>query len=303
MIIVKIFGGLGNQMFQYAFGKALSLKLNRKLMIDKSYFNKENYPFDLHPTYYPYLLDKYHIDEGYVSSVCSKYGKLMSKKRAYLIINPIIERLGLNTKYPMLLTKRNYAYETVMNSSFIYLNGYWQNQEKIIARYQNKIRNALTPNNISGESQKLVKKMGSENSVSIHFRKGDYLSNPKFSAVYADCSVDYYNKAMKIIEEKTSGPTYYIFSDNYGWVRENIKIRANMVLMDYDIQDHEQLYLMSQCKHNIIANSSYSWWGANLNQNVNKVVICPKEWVKTNKGAEFVDFDLKDRIPKDWVLS
>lgn len=279
MIIIKIFGGLGNQMFQFAFGKALSHKLGQKLLIDRTYYDKENYPFDLHSAYYPYLLNKYNISEEYASRFICKYGNTVSKKKLYQLINPINRAFRLYGRLPIIFTKKNFSLSGIRMVPNSYLTGFWQNH-KIIKDVVGELTSSFTPKAILPKTETIKKRMQDENSVSVHFRKGDYLSNPRFLSTYTNLTPNYYIKAMHFIERKVHNPVYYIFSDNYDWVRENIPLANNMVLMDCSIPDYEQLYLMTFCKNNIMANSSFSWWGAFLNINEQHYTICPKQWFK-----------------------
>ena len=289
LIIIKIFGGLGNQMFQYAFGKALSLKYNRKLFIDKSYFDEENYPYDLHPDHYPYKLDLYNIHDEFISNTISKYQKLISQKRLYKLSNPLANIFA--KKLPVYLNKRNFTFDNLEKTNYAFLDGYWQGDE-MKEYFREEILKSFTLKNSSEITNQVISEINTSNSVSIHFRKGDYLSNPKFYSVFAECSVDYYKKAMNKINETVDNPKYFIFSDNINWVKQNLHITDDMSIIEDDIIDHEQQYLMTQCKHNIIANSSFSWWGAWLNKYDNKIVIGPQNWFKNIERSNDVYYPI-----------
>jgi hypothetical protein len=294
MIIIKIFGGLGNQMFQYAFGKALSLKYNRKLFIDKSYFDEENYPYDLHSNHYPYKLDLYNIHEDFIPSTISKYQKIISLKRLYKLTNPLVNHFAKNL--PVYFNKRNFTFNNLKKTNYAFLNGHWQNYD-IIVDYKNEIRKIFELRDITEKAKQTLDDINLSNSISVHFRKGDYLSNPKFKAVYAHCNADYYRNAMVKIRGKVDNPKYFIFSDNMDWVKNNINISDNMYFVSDAVSDYEQQYLMSQCKNNIIANSSFSWWGAWLNKYDNKIVIAPKKW--------FANFERDNDVfyPINWTIA
>ena len=111
----------------------------------------------------------------------------------------------------------------------------------------------------------------------MHIRRGDYVSNSKSNSIHGTCSLEYYREAVKIINEKYKNSIFFVFSDDISWKKENLLIQ-NAVYIDNKTIPHEDIYLMSLCKYNITANSSFSWWGAWLNQNKNKVVIAPKKW-------------------------
>lgn len=293
MIIIKIFGGLGNQMFQYAFGKALSLKYNRELVIDKSYFEKENHPFDLHPTYYPYKLGLYNMDCEFVSRNISKYTRFIKQKRMYYLANPLMSLPIIRKHIPEYFCKRNFNFNKLEKTKNAYLEGFWQKYE-LLDEFKAIIRNELTlPNNLI-KNRKLLNQVKTSNSVAVHFRLGDYVSNPKFAAVFVQCSLNYYKKAMDYLNEKLNAPTFFIFSDTINSVKVNLKTDSDLVFIDNEDADHEHLYIMSQCKHNIIANSSFSWWGAWLNDNPEKIVIAPEKWFKDEKRLHEIYY------PNEW---
>jgi len=122
-----------------------------------------------------------------------------------------------------------------------------------------------------------------KNSCSIHIRRGDYTSNVN-SNIHGTCSLEYYKKATEYMQNKYKDIYYYIFSDDITWVKENLKLE-NAVYIESEEKriPHEDIYLMSLCSNNIIANSSFSWWGTWLNNNLNKTVIAPKRWFEDNK--------------------
>jgi hypothetical protein len=150
---------------------------------------------------------------------------------------------------------------------------------------------------LSGESEMLSVKIKNEESVSIHVRRGDYISIPKNNELYETCSESYYSEAMNLVKAKFPNAVFYVFSDEPEWFRKNVKVNVPLVYVTHNVgeKSYEDLILMSQCKHNIIANSSFSWWGAWLNDNKNKVVIAPQKWFKDKSK------DTKDLIPQKWI--
>jgi hypothetical protein len=132
-------------------------------------------------------------------------------------------------------------------------------------------------------------------SVSIHVRRGDYVNNPKVNEYHGSLQSDYYLKAIEVINNKVSDSKFYIFSDDIEWVRDNMFGDLNAVFVK-TTSDEEDMYLMSKCKHNIIANSSFSWWGAYLNSNESKLVVAPVQWFK---NAEMNEKTL-DLVPTNW---
>jgi hypothetical protein len=291
MIIIKIFGGLGNQMFQYSFGKALSIMLKRKLIIDKSYFEPQNYPFDLHP-YYPYKLDLYNIKDDFAPRMISTYQNIIQKKNIYSYLNPLFLKYFENV--PVFFNKDNFLNDDMKKTKTAFLTGFWQN-DVLKEKHRDIITKSLTLKEISKNSKELLKKIKDSNSVSIHFRKGDYISNPIFKKVYANCDLSYYDSAIKKIKGQVNNPQFYLFTDNQKWLETNFKLKNNMHMIDKSIYDHEQQFLFSKCKHSIIANSSFSWWGAWLNDFYNKLVIRPQNWFNDPNRKNDIYF------PNKWI--
>ena len=121
------------------------------------------------------------------------------------------------------------------------------------------------------------------NSCSLHIRRGDYISNSKSHAIHGTCNLKYYKEAIKIIKEKYQNPTFFIFSDDPTWTKDNLVLN-NAIYINHNCLPHEDIYLMSLCKNNITANSSFSWWGAWLNRNDSKTIIAPKQWFVTKEN-------------------
>ena len=258
MIIVRILGGLGNQMFQYAYAKALSLD-GYDVKLDLSKIKK----YKLHGGY---QLDKYKIDlevADAVSVLLGKIGIKKSKKEKNLLFDDNLKSL----------------------KGHEYVKGYFQTE-----KYFKEIRSTLLSEfvinqNVSLETDKIAEKIKSlKNSCSLHIRRGDYISDKKSNSVHGTCDLDYYKRAIEIMNSKHSKIPFFVFSDDISWTKENLKIE-NAFYVDNKTIPHEDMYLMSLCKNNITANSSFSWWGAWLNQNDNKTIIAPKKWF-VNKENE-----------------
>lgn len=257
MIIVRILGGLGNQMFQYAYAKALEQK-GYCVKLDISGFKK----YKLHGGYH---LNKYQINlkkASNFSNFISKVTFLKHKKEKNLIYDPTFKLLKGNE----------------------YIKGYFQT-EKYFSEIRNLLLKQFTISDTISNSTKQYKKQILEtiNTCSVHIRRGDYISNSKSNSIHGTCSIEYYREAIKIISEKHKNTIFFVFSDDISWTKENLLIE-NAVYINHKTIPHEDIYLMSLCKHNITANSSFSWWGAWLNQNKNKVVIAPKKWFLNKKN-------------------
>jgi Glycosyl transferase family 11 len=177
----------------------------------------------------------------------------------------------------------------------IYLDGYWQS-EQYFAQYADKIREDFTFKlQLSNQNAVITKQISQENSVSLHVRRGDYVTNSK-NAFIGVCSLDYYQTAVEQIKMQVDKPVFFIFSDDINWVKDNLSLDDKAVLISHNLgsESYNDMRLMSLCSHNIIANSSFSWWGAWLNANPNKIVIAPKQWFASK-------LDDSDLVPSAWL--
>lgn len=282
--IVKFNGGLGNQMFQWAFGYALEKKTGVDTFFDMSFFTK-NYAR-------PYELDIFNVNAKFVEGLWLKLKLQLIWKLRKKLINKRF--LGMFF-YP----ERQFEYDKKVFrlKPDSYIEGFFQT-EKYFKQYENEIRTAFTfktkPENFN---QYLLEQINDSNSVSVHIRRGDYVQKKRYQDAYATCSLDYYKRGVEYIAEKYENPKLFVFSDDIKWVKGNWNLPYETVFVDNNSgeKSFEDMRLMSNCKHNIIANSSFSWWGAWLNNNQEKIVIAPKKWF--NDGRINQD----DVIPSEWV--
>ena len=138
--------------------------------------------------------------------------------------------------------------------------------------------------------------MSQLNAVSLHVRRGDYLSNPKSKAAHGTCSPEYYRAAIRHMAEVTKQPCFFVFSDDMDWVRQHLQIDYECQYIEHNsgTESYNDMRLMSLCRHHIIANSSFSWWGAWLNQRTDKIVIAPQQWFMNDNVTQ-------DLYPQGWV--
>lgn len=278
MIIMKYNGGLGNQMFQYAAAVSCAQRLGVQAKFDHSFFSKgyaRAYGMDIFGVE-PDAVRDFRINAYWA---LRRYGDFK-------------KFLGLN-----IYSEEDFAYEKrfeeIEDNTFIH--GFFQS-----AKYfdEKLVRSALTFKKApEGLNAQTAQKIAASNSVSIHIRRGDYVQKARYAKLYNHLDIEYYGTAKKIIKNKVENPQYFVFSDDIAWVKENMK-PENAHYIEHNSGDNswEDMRLMSLCKHNIIANSSFSWWGAYLNRNPQKIVVAPKLW--------FLDpaKDTKDVALPDWVL-
>ncbi len=288
MIIVKIIGGLGNQMFQYAMGRCIAIRNSTELKLDISAFDF----YKLHK----YGLNKLNIIENLATvKETEKFLKTEKKYGFNWLVN-----IGIPYYKRAYIREKSIRYDPdLMNvKNNVYLDGYWQS-EKYFKNIENIVREEFKIiDDYDRINTEMANKILESNAVSIHIRRGDYISDLKTNAIHGTCSLDYYNKAIEDIQLFIDDPHFFIFSNDPQWVKKNFLNPQMMTLVDINGPEkgHQDLRLMSLCKHHIIANSTFSWWGAWLGINKFKRVYYPKKWFNVDY------YDTSDLIPDSWHL-
>ena len=286
MIIVKIIGGLGNQMFQYAAGRRLSHVNHTELKLDISGF----------PTYKPhsYGLSHFNIKGDTATPREIAYFKKYQRRegRIWFLYNRLIANESI------FIQERGFPLNArvMAPTKSAYLNGHWQS-EKYFKDIDPIIREEFTvKNELGGRNKEVAEEIERTNSVSLHVRRGDYVTDEAQSHI-GTCDPAYYTQAVAIIGKKINTPSFFVFSDDMNWARKNIILNYPTIYVDHNnaFTNYEDLRLMSLCKHNIIANSTFGWWGAWLNNNSQKIVIAPQRWFLKDK------WDTRDLIPDTWI--
>jgi hypothetical protein len=290
MIITRLIGGLGNQLFQYALGRHLADIHQAELRIDISGFET----YKLHK----YSLWAFNILENFASP--AEVQSLTSRKK--LGMEGILAKL-LGRKSSLAKThireKKLFVFDPKILKvpDGVYLDGYWQS-EKYFVNIEGIIRQEATVKFAqTGKDKELANMIASSQSVALHIRRADYVSNPKTKQVHGACDLDYYSRCVQEIAQTVKNPHFFIFSDDPEWAHDNLKCPYPTTLIDHNGADknYEDLRLMSQCKHHIIANSSFSWWGAWLNPRTDKLVFAPKRWLAKSR------LNYTDIIPVGWI--
>lgn len=293
MVQIELQGGLGNQMFQYSAAKALSIRLQKRLILDLRFFEKNTNSFDGF-TARNYELNIFNLSDNtsirpYLdSNLISRYdivGRVLNsfKKRVIFYSEPSLryDQFFFNLKSP------------------VFIKGYFQSE-----KYFQSIRDKLiTTFKFPSETVKgldVVEDMLKIDSktVSIHVRRGDYANSVLVNKIHGTCSIKYYQSAVNLIDSFLDDAHYFIFSDDISWAKNNLLINNRCIVVDTrTLPPWCDMYLMSICNHNIIANSSYSWWGAWLNKNKDKIVIAPRKWYADNE----MNLQTGDLIPSEWI--
>lgn len=278
MIIVRLMGGLGNQMFQYATARRLALWHGAELALDTGYFNQVP-PGDT-PRYYE--LDRLRIQARLAST--SEIAALSGRCRNnWLAAGIYLRRLvGLTHSRPHLVRERpgEFCTEVLTLPDNVYLDGYWHS-ERYFSDFSEVIRNELTVTApLAGRNLALAAEISRVEAVALHVRRGDYVSSAKTAAFHGSLSVSYYYRAVDELGRRVDNPHLFVFSDDPDWVRHELKFPVPTTLVDHNPpgRGYEDQRLMSLCRHAIIANSSFSWWGGWLIDNPGKVVIAPQFW-------------------------
>ena len=283
MFIVRIHGGLGNQLFQYAY----SLYLMNKYHLSYIYFNRFHFKGDIDR---PLSISYFNLSS--FNLINSNFNRFNNSK--------------INKIYNFIFNHSNYVIEgfTKLSNEYvpksipdgdIYFDGYWQKCH-IVNEVENLLRKELVLKlNLSSKILSIENLITSHsNSVSVHIRKTDFISTQENKSIFALCSVNYYYSAIEyFLNNVNQDLTLFIFSDDFEWVRANLNLKLNHFLVEGNT-DNDDLYLMSLCKNNITANSTFSWWGAWLNTNKDKVVLTPEKWFENARCD-------KDLVPNNWI--
>lgn len=294
MIIVRLMGGLGNQMFQYATARRLAHIHGTHAIIDLSWFSTKS------KTPRRYSLNHFSIKEMIATDEdLVKYPEMPISKLRMLIL-----RFHSIMKDPApfrIVTETSSAFNPKVLSypNNIVLLGYWQSY-----KYFEDIRDILLtefrPVNPESSNNKEIRKFIEEtNSVGLHVRRGDFATHRTIRKIHGCCGMEYYHKGIEYISSRVEYPHFFVFSDDLEWVKDKLHTPHKVVFVNENHPDKEwlDLTLMSCCKHNIIANSSFSWWGAWLNKNQGKIVVGPAEYY----AKKHLNRHSEDMFPPDWV--
>lgn len=287
MVIVGLIGGLGNQLFQYAAALAIAQRSGMPLKMDVSGFES----YKLHA----YSLQHFRIPQEFASM--QEVARL--KRRA----PRVIRRLGLDRLRPChrrpWVREQHFHFDPNILSirSSVYLDGHWQSD-----RYFKEIESLVRQRCIvitepDPENAAMACRVQNSESVSVHIRRADYVTDSTTHTIHGICSLDYYHAAIQYVVARTADPSFFVFSDDPEWARANVLISHPVTFVSHNRADrnYEDLRLMNLCRHHIIANSTFSWWGAWLGAHPGKIVVAPRIWFHTKER------DTRDLIPDEWV--
>lgn len=300
MIILRVWGGLGNQLFQYSFAYALSKKNSCEIILDKRFFEKDF--LEKNKRFTP---QKFHLNLFKLKKIYKKKNYLNKKQISKINflqkkqINRLIRlfpffyiNIGNDTKY-LKETRNKFKLinKNLISKKNIYLDGYWQSS-MYFSEFKEELSNIFTKKN--NHIDHLLKKIQfkKQNSIAIHIRRGDYSkTNSSFSNLYL-LDLEYYNNAIKYYLNKVENPVFYIFSNDFKWAKNSFANIKNIIYVneEREFSDFDEFQALINFKYFIIANSTFSWWPAYLSKSKDKIVISPKRW-----------FGNKDIIPSNWL--
>ncbi|MCU7551291.1 alpha-1,2-fucosyltransferase [Chitinophagaceae bacterium LB-8] len=292
MVIVKLQGGLGNQMFQYATARSIC-KGFEKVILDPS-FLLENHTSTEFFTARRYELEIFKNLNARLANTF--WQQIIHNKRVYFRAAKKI--ICNNFRYVKQVGNEILEFD-LNKGSTLYLDGYFQS-EKYFHYNRNQLLQEFAFSSLDIENITQLNQIQSySNPVSIHIRRGDYLK-PHVLNYHGILPINYYKKAIEALETTVSNPHYFIFSDDIGWCRENLSFisgRYTIMEVDNSRESWKDMCLMTHCKHHIVANSSFSWWGAWLSQKKG-INMAPYKWF----NPAVVSFNIHDFVPSSWSI-
>jgi hypothetical protein len=306
MLIVRVRGRTGNQLFQYALGRRLAMERGDELRLDVNHFVFKPYksslpalglntrpisPLGIGPLAMaqnlcvvagPHLPGKLRTLQ---TKAVGGLNRLQEARGRWIRINEPRDVQGFDKDVEKLLEQEG----------DLYLDGFWQS-EKYFAAKAKEVRQEIKLPQLSAASAKIAEAAASSESVSLHVRRGDYVTDKGVAASQGAAGPEYYAKALQEMEKRHSDFRLFVFSDDIEWVRQNMRFKQEATYVSGAAgSDLEELALMAACRHNIIANSTFSWWGAWLNGSKEKVVMAPARWVSDPRYRSI------DVIPDAWL--
>lgn len=295
MIIVRLAGGLGNQMFQYAAARRLASVHRTELKLDLSSLRRDSRS----DTPREYELRHFNITADIATP--AEIARILGSSSGSIgsALARLGRRVGLTKPNPHRFKEKLFHFDRALLDApdNTHLDGYWQS-EKYFRDIEEVIRGELTVRSpLEGENHRLAQKIMGTTSVSVHVRRGDYLSNPAIRRIHPVCGPEYYRTCIDLLQKKVPDPHFYLFSDEPDWAESNLELRLPTTIIRHNgpRKSHEDLRLMSLCRHHIIANSSFSWWGAWLNNRREKTVLAPGKWFNDP------EINTGDLIPDGWI--
>lgn len=282
MIITKLRGGLGNQLFQYAIGRKLADRHQTELKLDISSLQNSSHKW----TYRTYNLDFFNIN----ASIAQPSD--MNKVVPFINLQKWFYKIGVHHPNYYQEPFFHFCDKVLQLSNSLYLDGYWQSEKYFLDIREHLLQEITPKKTFFSDTSAFVKSRSC--SVSLHIRRGDYIQNSSANLHLRPCPLSYYQEATAYLNSIVNSPYFFVFSDDIAWAKINLKLPYPTHFVEGHTP-YEDLILMSQCHHHIIANSTFSWWGAWIGQFEKKMVIAPRKWFNSNHLI------VKDLLPPDWI--
>jgi Glycosyl transferase family 11 len=285
VIAVALGGGVGNQLFQYATARALALRLAVPLMVDDRQYRRRSWPV--------YAL------EAFAIAAAPPDEKLLPRYDHGFWPGLAVRFLGRGGRF-RIFSEAGFAFdETVLSlHDWTYLRGNFQSPLYFVDQETTLRRDLAFVAPMDAANHAVADEIAGTMAVSLHIRRGDYVTNPRANRVHGTVDLDFYARAAELIASRCdSTPTFFVFSDDPAWVAENLKLRfaVRPVVHNHPERGTEDLRLMALCAHHIVANSSFSWWGAWLNPASDKIVVAPRGWFRDPTK------DVGALMPPEWI--
>jgi hypothetical protein len=300
LIISRLQYGLGNQLFQYAVGKRLALETGRPLRLDLSWFEKHQYRKGSEETKRSFLLDHYHLDcdvipymelrkhlplHGFLKGKALRFYKHYFQSHFLNKGNLELWKFSGDSKAIIKAAKH-------LTSRSIYVVGLHLDH-RIIEPVRHELITELKLRDTPSIHQRTLAKIQNKNSVFVHVRRGDFITKRKDELDV--CDLEYYKRAIKLVKDKIHDPYFIYFTDDPEYIQQNFDLSNGFLSVGNMDAPHLDLELMRSCKHGIMSNSTFSWWGAFLIENELKIIICPARWNKKDKKMG------ENLIPENWI--
>ncbi|NTE04803.1 alpha-1,2-fucosyltransferase [Agrobacterium tumefaciens] len=289
MIIIKIKGGLGNQMFQYAVASAMNKSTT--VYFDQTFLNNQKISSDVFTARKYELAIFKRLNAKNANPFIIK--ALYTQKKYYALLRTFLTKINLFKS----IDDNNIKTELEKSHYFmlVYLEGYFQNPSYFENIRENLLHDFTFPqlSNLGRAYLKNIKRIS--HAASIHVRRGDFLKK-KIASIHGILDLSYYHDAKDYLAGQVDNPHFFIFSDDANWCKENFSFIENSTIVS-NLEPWEDMYLMTVCQHHIIANSTFSWWGAWLSTNKKQINIAPKNWFKDPQ----LNLVYQNIIPKNWI--
>jgi hypothetical protein len=292
MIIADLSGGLGNQMFQYACARSLSIDLSLPLKV----IYGSSITQTVHNGYELKRVFGIDLDFASKNDINKSFGCLLSNNFFRKVLSKKPFNAFLTKKF---IVEQSFQYSPIKHCDMAFIQGYWQSEKYFENNKLTILSDFCFQDSDDPFNYIMEKEIKSTNSVSVHIRRGDYLTNLKAKSIHGHCSLNYYLDAIAFLQSKIGDFRMFIFSDDPDWASDNLGSRfSNVTIVRHNSgeKSYNDMKLMSLCDHHIIANSTFSWWGAWLNPSSEKIVVAPKNWFVTDKISS------EDLIPSSWIL-